>query len=62
MTFKTWNANGTAKTYHRTDVLNAVANASGLAGVKMAAQWLGNNERVTGVQAQEAYDFGVAFA
>ena len=51
MTFKTWNTNGTAATYHRTTVLNKVADALGFAGYKAAAALIGDAEYVSGVTA-----------
>lgn len=62
MTFKTWNTNGTAATFHRTTVLNKAAEIGGLEMVKRAAQWIGNQERVTGVTANQALEYAAAFA
>lgn len=61
MTFKTWNANGTAATFHRTTVLNRAAEMGGTEMVKRAAQWMGDKERVTGVTANQALEFAAAF-
>lgn len=56
MTFKTWNRNGTAARYHRTDVLNKVANAFGRRGYDLAAAYIGASEYVSGVQANQALE------
>lgn len=60
MTFKTWNANGTAAMYHRTTVINFAAQTMGAKAAEMAGKWL-KGERVTGVQAVEALEFAAAF-
>lgn len=58
--FKTWNANGTAATVHRTTVLNRAAEMGGLEMVKRAADWIGNNECVTAVTANKALEYAAA--
>lgn len=60
MNFKTWNTNGTAATYHRTQVVNFAAQHMGAKAAEMAGKWL-KGERVTGIQAQEALEFAAAF-
>jgi hypothetical protein len=58
--FKTWKSNGTAAVYHRTTVLNRVADIAGLAGVKRAAAEIGSAEHVTGTTANRILDMVAA--
>jgi hypothetical protein len=56
MTFKTWTANGTAARYHRTAVLNKIADAFGRRGYDLAAAFIGSAEYISGVQANQAVE------
>lgn len=56
MTFKTWTRTGTSARYHRTDVLNKVADAFGRKGYDVAAALIGAAEYVSGVQANQAIE------
>ena len=56
MTFKTWTRNGTAARYHRTDVLNKIADRFGRRGYDIAAALIGSAEYVSGVQANQAVE------
>ena len=56
MTFKTWKSDGTSARYHRTTVLNKIADAFGRRGYDAAAAFLGAAEYVSGVQANQAVE------